>query len=64
MSTDNPWYKKDDHQHNLNNVLAALNSDGGHYQLQHGTEAAIDRGLQRFYEARAAVREREEEGRV
>ncbi len=33
----------------LGNLLAVLNGDGGHYQEQFGTVAAILRGIDRYH---------------
>lgn len=34
----------------LNNLLAVLNGDGGHYQARHGTAEAVANGIDRFYD--------------
>lgn len=44
------WYKLGDHKGNLNNLLAILCHDGGHYQNEHGTKAAIEKGISNFLE--------------
>lgn len=39
----------------LGEVLAVLNGDGGHYAAQHGEKAAVERGLQRFYDLKTQL---------
>lgn len=41
----------------LNNILAILNGDGGHYQGDHGTHAAVRNGLRRHWEYVQMARE-------
>lgn len=43
------WFSKTDDSHNLSNLLACLNGDGGHYQAKHGTKKAIQHALERYY---------------
>jgi len=45
--------ERDEARAQLGNMLAVLNRDGGHYQHEHGIEAAINQGLANFHEARA-----------
>ncbi len=37
-------------EYQLRELLAVLNRDGGHFQVDNGTEAAVKRGLELHYE--------------
>lgn len=45
--------KKEDYKTDswfLGNILAVMHSDGGHYQMDHGTEKAVDDALKNWYD--------------
>lgn len=50
MELDLPWLNPErPDTYILGNLLAILNRDGGHYQADHGREAAVRDALERYY---------------